>query len=215
MMSWEAGVLGALIFAWVGVLGLVAIDLSASMRRVVWAALVLIVVGVPQFGCTREKIVYRDNPNAPTVPEPTPAPVPASLKFPQGVPDSDISIVPGIPTLHDVVNQEIAAMFPACQVYQERCDGQGYSAQSFFNVLNSRLRARGYWAGQHRDGESDEMTVTKDCKGQWENFHAWYYGERGYPLWARTVSSPCAGHACTGQSTSYRGNTVIPAGYCK
>lgn len=174
-------------------------------------ALVLVLAG-----CTKERIVYRDAPTGATpVSEATPPPAQPSLRFPQGVPDNDIAVVPGIPTLHDVVNQEIAAMFPACHVYDERCNGQGYSPQSFFNVLNSRLRARGYWSGQHRDGQSDEMVIAKDCKSQWENFHAWYYGEPGYPLWARTVSSPCAGHACNGQSTSYRGNTIIPSSYCK
>lgn len=163
-------------------------------------------------GCTREKIVYRDNPTAPTA-EATPAPLPPSLKFPQGIPDHDISIIPGLPTLGDVVNQEIVAMFPGCEV-NTRCDGQGYSAQSFFNVLNSRLRARGYWAGQHGEGVSDEIAVGTSCTGEWQNYHAWYYGSPGYPIWANMVSSPCAGEACLRQSTSYRGNTIIPASYC-
>jgi hypothetical protein len=169
---------------------------------------VLLVVG----GCTKERIVYRDNPSAPTV-EPTPAPVPASLKFPQGVPDHEIVIIPGVPTLGDVVNAEIAAMFPDCKVGDVRCNSLGYSPQSFFNVLNSRLRARGYWAGQHHDGVSDEMTVALDCKGQWQNFHAWDFN--GSPLWANGPTTPCAGHGCNGKGTSYRGNTIIPAGYCK
>ena len=176
--------------------------------------IVLIVLIGLQAGCVKERIVYRDNPSSPTV-EATPVPVASSYKFPQGIPEKDFSIVPGIPTLHDVVNQEIAAMFPNCQVHQDRCDGLGYSAQSFFNVLNGRLRARGYWAGQHIEGITDEIAVAKDCKGEWENFHAWYHGEYGYPIWAREVSSPCAGSACTGQSTSYRGNTIIPGSYCK
>jgi hypothetical protein len=106
-------------------------------------------------------------------------------------------------------------MFPNCNIGQNNCDGLGYSPQAFFSVLNSKLRARGYWAGQHRDGASDEMTVATDCRGEWQNFHAWYYGEPGYPIWANPVSSPCAGHACKGKGTSYRGNTVIPSKYCQ
>ena|SRR3990167_11470441 len=175
------------------------------MRRLLAVFTVLLVSA----GC--ERIVYRDSPTAP-VTEATPAPQP-SLRFPQGVPEADILVVPGIPTLGDAVNAEIAAMFPACSVGQARCDGLGYSPQSFFAVLNQRLRARGLWAGQHRDGESDEMTVAVDCRGEWQNFHAWDYN--GSPLWANGPSTPCAGHACTKKGTSYRGNTVIPGGYCK
>jgi hypothetical protein len=180
--------------------------MSGAVRLV----FVLMLVGLG--GCVREKIVYRDAPTGSTpVVEATPAP--PSLRFPQGVPESEIAVIPGLPTLGDVVNQEIAAMFPNCNVGQVRCDGLGYSAQSFFVVLNDRLRKRGLWAGQHRDGVSDEMTVAVDCKGEWQNFHAWDYN--GSPLWSNPVSQPCAGHACTGKSTSYRGNTIIPAGYCR
>jgi hypothetical protein len=39
-MTWEIGVGGALIFAWIGVLILVAVDLSATARRVGLALLV-------------------------------------------------------------------------------------------------------------------------------------------------------------------------------
>jgi len=212
-MTWEIGCLSALVLAWVWVLALVAIDLSASARKVMWAALVAVAVIVPQFGCTKERIVYRDNPAGPSVVEATPAPAAPSLRFPQGIPESDILVVPGQPELYDAVNAEIAAMFPNCAVGQERCDGLGYSPQSFFAVLNDRLRKRGLWAGQHREGVSDEMTVARACAGPWENFHAWSYD--GYPIWARPVSAPCAAHACTGKGTSYRGNTLIPASYCK
>ena len=183
------------------------------MKKLVLFALAMLVVVVLLIaGCVRERVVYRDSP---TEPEPiaTPTPEPLSLRFPQGIPENEILVIPGIPTFHDSVNQEIAAMFPNCKVGDVRCDGLGYSAQSFFAVLNQRLRARGLWAGQHRDGESDEMTVSRACQNQWENFHAWDYN--GSPLWANPVSQPCAGHACTGKSTSYRGNTLIPASYCR
>jgi len=210
-MGWEAGVLGALIFAWVGVLGLVAIDLTLTARRVMYSTLALMLFAFAP-GCTREKIVYRDNPAAPTV-EPTPAPVPASLKFPQGVPEAEQIGIPGIPTLHDVVNQEIHAMFPLCAIGQERCDGLGYSPSSFFAVLAGRLRARGYWAGQDIEWVRDEISVARDCRGEWENFHAWYYG--GYPIWAQPSNSPCSGEACIHRGSSYRGNWIIPASYCK
>ena len=158
-------------------------------------------------GC--ERIVYRDLPTAPAA---VPSPELPSLRFPQ-IPERDILVVPGIPTLHEEVNAEIQAMFPGCTVGQ-RCDGQGYSPQAFFSVLNQRLRARGLWAGQHREGESDEMTVSRICAGTWENYHAFNYGDAG-PMWANPVSSPCAGHACTGKGTSYRGNTLIPSRYCQ
>jgi hypothetical protein len=174
--------------------------------------LLAVLVAVSLSGC--ERIVYRDAPTGATpVAEATPAPLAPSLRFPQGVPEAEIGIIPGQPALYEVLNAEIAAMFPNCKDGDVRCDGLGYSAQSFFLVLNQRLRARGYWAGQHREGQSDEMTITRDCKGEWENYHAWDYN--GSPLWARPVSSPCAGHACTGKGTSYRGNTVIPARYCQ
>lgn len=175
--------------------------------RGAWIALFVVLSS----GCTREVVVYRDSPTTPIVP--TPTPVPPSMKFPQGIPEELIVVVPGQPTLHDVVNQEIKAMFPSCNEGDDRCDGLGYSPQAFFAVLNDRLRKRGLWAGQHRDGESDEMTVSRTCEGPWENFHAWAYD--GYPIWARPVSSPCAGEHCRGKGTSYRGNTIIPASFCR
>jgi hypothetical protein len=163
-------------------------------------------------GC--EKIVYRDSPTGSTpVAEATPAPAAPTLRFPQGVPEAEQVGIPGIPTLHDVINQELAAMFPNCEIGQARCDGLGYNPASFFSVLSARLRARGYWAGQDLEWQRDELSVARDCKGEWENFHAWDYN--GSPLWARPVSQPCAGHACTGKGTSYRGNWIIPAMYCR
>lgn len=177
------------------------------MRHVIIGTILIILSS----GC--ERIVYRDSPTAPE-PEVTPTTALApSFKFPQGIPDNEILVVPGIPTLYNEVNQEIAAMFPNCHIGDARCDGQGYSPQAFFAVLNQRLRARGLWAGQHRDGVSDEMTVARACSDPWENFHAWAYD--GYPMWASAPSVPCAGHACTGKGTSYRGNTIIPTSYCK
>lgn len=172
---------------------------------------VVVVVGLLMIGCTREVIVYRDSPTAPAPPEPPAAAAAPSLRFPQGIPDSEIVIVPGIPTLHEEVNAAMAEMFPGC--HDSNCDGLGYDPQSFFAVLNDKLRKRGLWAGQHRDGESDEMTVSRTCLGPWENFHAWNYV--GTPIWANPVSAPCAGDACRGKNTSYRGNTVIPASFCK
>lgn len=171
----------------------------------------VVVLSVLATGC--ERIVYRDNPAGPSVIEPTPAPAAPSLRFPQGVPEADIVVIPGQPTLGDEVNAEIAAMFPDCRVGDVRCNGHGFDPQSFFSALNSRLRARGLWAGQHRDGQSDEIVVGRSCTAEWENFHAWDYN--GSPLWANPVSAPCAGHACSGKGTSYRGNTVIPSSYCK
>jgi hypothetical protein len=171
--------------------------------------LVLIVL-FALLGCTR--IVYRDNPAGPE-PVATPTPAPPSLRFPQGIPDAEILVVPGVPTLHDAVNAEIAAMFPACSIGQDRCDGLGYDPQSFYGVLTARLRARGLWAGQHRDGQTDEITVAPACSGPWENYKAWIY--LGYPAWARPRETPCAGDACLHANNSYRGNTVFPQGYCK
>jgi hypothetical protein len=171
-----------------------------------------LVLAVLAAGCTKERIVYRDSPTAPaSVAVATPPP---SYRFPQDIPDKDISVVPGVSTLYDVVNQETAAMIPDCRV-GVRCDSHGYSAQSFFNVLNTRLRARGLWAGQHRDGVTDEITVAVSCAGPWENYHQWNY--TGYPNWAVPNSTPCAGADKNGgcRGTSYRGNTVIPDGYCK
>lgn len=171
----------------------------------------LIVLAFASVGCVRERIIYRDNPSGPTPTEATSAP--PSLRFPQGIPDEEILIVPGVPTLHAEVNAEVAAMFPACQIGQDRCDSLGYDAQSFYGVLVLRLRARGLWAGQHRDGQSDEITVARDCRGAWENYKAWIY--LGYPAWAGPRETPCAGEACLHATNSYRGNTLIPAGYCK
>jgi hypothetical protein len=170
----------------------------------------LIVFAVLATGC--ERIVYRDSPTAPAVTEPVPS-APPSFKFPQGIPDAEIVVIPGVPTLGDVVNAEMATMFPDCRVGDVRCNGMGYDPQSFFSVLNSRLRARGLWAGQHRDGQSDEIVVGRSCTTEWENFHAWDYN--GSPLWSSTPSSPCAGHGCAGKGTSYRGNTLIPSIYCR
>jgi hypothetical protein len=172
--------------------------------------LLCVTLAVLTFGCVRERIVYRDSP---TTPAPATTPEPPSLRFPQGIPDAEIVIIPGMPTLVDVVNEETAALFPSCAIGETRCDGQGYDAQGFYYVLTARLRARGLWAGQHRDGQSDEITVALDCRGPWENYKQWIY--LGYPSWAKEVESPCAGDACLHKGTSYRGNTLISERYCR
>ncbi len=171
-------------------------------------AVVAMIVG----GCTRERIVYRDNPAGPTA-EATPAPAQPSLRFPQGIPDAEILVVPGVPTLHLIVNAETAKMFPGCGIGETRCDGLGYDPQSFYGVLVGRLRARGLWAGQHHDGVSDEIVVSRCCNCEWENYKQWIY--LGYPAWAKERETPCAGEACLHANNSYRGNTQFPESYCK
>lgn len=199
---------------WVVVIGLVAAELKPLARRTLWAVLA-VVLSLPLWaGCTKEVLVYRDNPAGPSVVEPTPAP--ASLRFPQGIPESDILVLPGIPTLHNEVNAAMAEMFPNCAIGQERCDGLGYSPEAFHRVLVDKLRRRGLWAGMDIEWIRDEINVARDCKGTWENYKSWYYG--GYPIWANPVSTPCAGSgggAGGCKYTSYRGNTLIPASYCK
>lgn len=184
-------------------------------RLKTWAiATVLALMAMTALGCTRERIVYVESPTAAsTEPSLQAAAEPPSLKFPQGIPDSQIIVVPGIPTLYDEVNAEIAAMFPNCNIGDTRCDSGGYNPQGFYYVLNERLRTRGLWAGQHRDGHSDEITVSRSCLGPWENYKAWIY--LGYPQWAKPRTTPCAGDTCLHTGSSYRGNTIIPASFCK
>lgn len=190
------------------------VKLAVSWVIVILAALgVLSLLAMLLVGCTRERIVYVEVPTEADATPPQAASEPPSLEFPQGIPDSQIIVVPGVPTLYNEVNEEIAAMFPNCQVGQTNCDGLGHNPQGFYFQLNERLRARGLWAGQHREGHSDEITVARECNGVWENYKAWVY--LGYPQWAKPHSTPCAGDACLHKGSSYRGNTIIPSGFCK
>lgn len=176
--------------------------------------MIALAAGIAGIACTNERIVYRDAPTGPSpVSEATPAP-PPSFRFPQGIPERDILVIPGVPTLHNEVNAVMAEMFPNCQIGQERCNGLGYSPEAFYRTLADKLRQRGLWAGMDIEWIRDEITVSRTCEGPWENFHAWYYG--GYPIWAKPDSTPCAGSGSGGgcKYTSYRGNTLIPASYC-
>jgi hypothetical protein len=141
---------------------------------------------------------------------------PAGCDFPQGVPDEDFTGADAIPTLVAEVNAAMVAV-TGCSI-GSACP-TGFSAdhagaQQFFDLVIAELRARGFCAGQHRTGETDEIAVSRNCRAVWEGYHIFAYGGATV-VWARNPSAPCGGSACPGLGGgSFRGIWWVPGSYC-
>ncbi len=156
-------------------------------------------------------------PAPPPAPTPTPPPSPApgaSSGFPQGVPDSEFQGRASRPVLGDVVNRAMADL-TGCDV-GTRCE-HGMTPHEWQRRVYLAFRARGYAAGEHREGESDEIAVRASAKGVcvWEAFHVSTYSATPAVVWASTPRAPCAGEQCPHLGGgAYRGDTIIPERYC-
>lgn len=86
------------------------------------------------------------------------------------------------PAVDAAVNDVMVAL-TGCGV-SSSCDLSGYAGanaheqcQSWFAAVTSELRARGYHAGQHEAGITDEIAVSNTgCAGRWYGYHVCNYG---------------------------------------
>jgi len=163
-------------------------------------------------------------PSATPAPTPSPSPIPTpsspppvTTGFPQGVADSDFTGQAALPVLADVVNGVMRDL-TGCDV-GSGCH-HGKTPQEFMAAVIAKLRERGYVAGQHEDGRSDEIAIRITAKSdgagcRWEGFHISTFSTDPAVVWAGKPSVPCAGADCPHVGGgSYRGDTIIPDDYC-
>ncbi|MFO0566799.1 MAG: hypothetical protein U0263_14105 [Polyangiaceae bacterium] len=108
-------------------------------------------------------------------------------EFPQGVPDPDFicaaaSYQDTDPAVDAAVNSVMASL-TGCGVGSD-CPITGLPGgnvdevcQSWFAAVTQALRAKGYCAGQHAVGSTDEIAVSNTgCGGKWYGYHICNYG---------------------------------------
>jgi hypothetical protein len=55
--------------------------------------------------------------------------------------------------------------------------GDRYNDQTWFAAVTAELRTRGFCAGQHEVGHTDEIAVSSTgCTGLWYGYHVFNYG---------------------------------------
>jgi hypothetical protein len=151
-------------------------------------------------------------------------PVPEK-RFPQGVPEEDYTRHTALPALHDEINAAKVAI-TGCSVGSTCYHGR--TPQAFLAELAGELRKRGLWAGQHVEGNTDEIAIATSCTGQWESDHSTSFGDPAAVVWSQKPadwgSKPCAGDrehgdppglGCPGVGArAYRGNWSITPNHC-
>jgi hypothetical protein len=108
-------------------------------------------------------------------------------EFPQGVPDPDFTCNSTTyqdtdPAVDAAVNSVMAAL-SGCGVMSD-CPITGFAGtnadeicQSWFAAVTKELRAKGFCAGQHAVGSTDEIAVSSTgCAGKWYGYHICNYG---------------------------------------
>jgi len=104
---------------------------------------------------------------------------PGECKFPQGVPDEAYTHgEDNDPEIAQIVN-DVMVTLSGCDIGSDCPLGdRGYpTAQSWFDAVNAELRSMGLCAGQHVEGETDEIAVSNDgCTGRWYGYHIYNYG---------------------------------------
>lgn len=107
--------------------------------------------------------------------------------FPQGVPDQDFieaasSYQDTDPAVDAAVNAVMESL-SGCGAMSD-CDITGFPGttaeeicQSWFDAVNAGLREQGFCAGQHVQGNTDEIAVNDTCcAGKWYGYHICNYG---------------------------------------
>ncbi|MDY0060768.1 MAG: NBR1-Ig-like domain-containing protein [Myxococcota bacterium] len=98
--------------------------------------------------------------------------------FPQGVNDSAFTNGPDTdPVIADAVNA-VMARLSGCSIGSDCPIGDRWpDAQGWFGAVNRELRDQGYCAGQHAEGDTDEIAVSSTgCRGRWYGYHVYNYG---------------------------------------
>ncbi|HEX6038898.1 hypothetical protein [Longimicrobium sp.] len=120
---------------------------------------------------------------------PSPAPSPVPCTAPQGggewVPDARFEDAPPEDWICDEVNAALLTL-SGCPGPNTSCPLDPPERQRFFRErLIPELQRRGFCAGQHLDGQTDEVSITTPEEypaGPWRNFHAFGNGKA---VWCR------------------------------
>lgn len=118
-------------------------------------------------------------------PRPTP-PVTTKCGFPQGVPDEQFVEVANPKTLASRLDAIVASR-TGCAVNSD-CHLGDQDPQYYLGLMVGWFQegdAQGkLCAGQHRTGETDEVSVSSTCTGTWENYHYVNYGSPRKVSWS-------------------------------
>lgn len=110
-------------------------------------------------------------------PTPTPVPIPQKCSFPQGVPESQFTKVSNPKQYNDIVNTCIRENVAFCDGATD-CTWGPDDPQVYLAKMVACLQGSGFCAGQHSDGNSDQISVTKTCSPgiTWENYQPVNFG---------------------------------------
>lgn len=114
-------------------------------------------------------------------PEPTPPPVTKGRPFPQGIPEAEYTKIPATSERAEEVNV-VMAEITGCNI-GSRCL-HNKSPQEWMQLVVIALREQGIDAGQHVDGETDEIAVRVPrnvCR--WEGYHVTTYANKPTVVW--------------------------------
>lgn len=140
-----------------------------------------------------------DCPTPTPCPEPTPTPTPTpepGCSFPQGLPEGEYTGAEASSTKAALVNA-VMAEITGCNV-GSRCL-HGKSPQEWMQLVVAAIRERGTCAGQHIDGQTDEIAVKVDNACRWEGYHITTHGANPTVVWAPGAVRP---------------SWIIPSRYC-
>lgn len=118
------------------------------------------------------------------LPTPQPTPTPSAVcSFPQGVAQGDYREGPNPQTLAQTVDDTLVEM-TGCAPRSDCVLGQS-DPQFYLSAVIGRLRAKGLCAGQHIDGETDQLSVARSCEAGviWENYQVVNYGNPRKVRW--------------------------------
>lgn len=116
-------------------------------------------------------------------PVPTPSPVPtpttsptARCSFPQGVPQEDFKEVTNPGQFSKVMDATIKELTTCAG--ETDCTWGPLDPQIYIKQLVVRLQEKGYCAGQHVDGDTDQISIALSCGANvvWENYQPVNFG---------------------------------------
>lgn len=111
------------------------------------------------------------------LPTPTPTPTPTTICFfPQGVPQADYSELPNPGEFSEVVDQTIRE-HTVCEGATD-CIWGSQDPQVYLAILVDSLQKKGFCAGQHENGKTDQISIAHSCSANtlWENYQPVNFG---------------------------------------
>lgn len=176
-------------------------------------------------GCTLPPPVIEPTPppttTLPPAPQPTPTPFPVpGCSFPQGIPDEQFTPVKArISEAEALAINQATAKVGGCEIGSD-CP-LGTDPQAAMRSIVLQLRRDGYCAGQHVDGDTDELAFAAvgQCAIGWHGAHVVKWpnspGDQAKASWVSVPTEPCHGEECRAHGgRAYRGMWRIPSDWC-